>query len=211
MAAIEQVLADVRSLSAGLRSGDGAALRCWRQLANTLLHATVAGATEGVRLDFLAGRSGTRTQAKLTAHNGRAVKLLDGRFLRVWQTLKIVETDDGPRVKVLQSSYQYQRDRVGDDWLFRYDYERYPKNHYPGAHLQVRAEPRDSDWLPPKSPLERIHFPTDRVSLEAVLRLLVEDFGVPPARPQAEWRAVLAESERMFREIRHPPSPGPSA
>lgn len=47
--------------------------------------------------------------------------------------------------------------------------------------------------------------------LEGVIRLLVEEFGVPCNQPPAIWRPVLAEAERAFLEIAHQPLSGPAA
>jgi len=198
----------VRSLFDGLKRGDAASLKCWCELANVLLHATVADDTEFVTLSWMSGRD--KIAAMLMGYGDRPIRLRNGNYLRVWQSLFVENTSDGPRLKVLASVYQYARDEAQRDWLFRYDYARIPPNHYPGAHLQVRGTPPAADWLTGNS-LDRIHFPTHRVSLEAVPRLLIEDFGVPAAKPEPYWRAVLATSEDEFRKIAHPPSPGPTS
>lgn len=53
--------------------------------------------------------------------------------------------------------------------------------------------------------LERIHFPTSRVPLEAVINLLATDFRVRCNEQPELWRPVLAESERRFFQIAHIP------
>jgi hypothetical protein len=201
----------VREHSEGLKTGDRAALHHWRDLANLLLHVTVADASANLRLTLPNDKLAEDHRAVLHGFGERALLLRDGRFLRVFQVLSIEATDQGPRVKVQSSSYQYQTDKAGTDWLFRFDYERNPRNQYPGAHLQINAEPCAAGWLPSKKRLGRVHFPTRRTSLEAVLRLLIEDFGVRASRRENVWRAVLAASEGAFHEIAHPPSPGPSS
>jgi hypothetical protein len=62
----------------------------------------------------------------------------------------------------------------GNDWLFRYDYQRDPvDNRYPSAHLHVRADLKEgAEVLGMENPLERAHFPTGRVSVPAIIRLL---------------------------------------
>jgi hypothetical protein len=60
-------------------------------------------------------------------------------------------------------------------------------------HLHVPAAPID----------RRIHVPTGRVSIESVLRLLLTDLEVPPARDHAgDFEVVLAECEAPFVEHR---------
>jgi hypothetical protein len=48
--------------------------------------------------------------------------------------------------------------------------------------------------------LHKLHLPTGRVGLEAVVRFLVSDLGVVPRR--ADWRAILDRAEAHFREHR---------
>lgn len=112
--------------------------------------------------------------------------------------------------KVEEAQFQYQLDAAGFRWVFRYDYARDPGNVYPAAHLHVRGtspEPYRSDG---STALERLHFPTGRVSLEAVVRLLVESFGVPCPEWKTRWRRVLAESEKTFLAMAHHPPSGPA-
>jgi hypothetical protein len=42
-------------------------------------------------------------------------------------------------------------------------------------------------------PAGKAHFPTGPVSLQSIIRLLIEDFGVQPARP--DWQAILHPDE----------------
>jgi hypothetical protein len=55
---------------------------------------------------------------------------------------------------------------------------------WPHVHVYGRSEPEE---------LGKAHLPTGNVSLAAVVRMLIDDFGVVPAR--AAWRAVLARQE----------------
>ena len=48
--------------------------------------------------------------------------------------------------------------------------------------------------------LHRLHLPTGRVALEAVVRFLIEDLGVVPRR--ADWRVFLDRHETRFRQTR---------
>lgn len=52
------------------------------------------------------------------------------------------------------------------------------------------------------------HLPTSRVSIESVLRLLLDDLGVTPKR--ADYAAVLDEAERPFIQQRRWHARGPS-
>jgi len=151
----------------------------------------------GVRLSF-----GEPDQPALGGWGGPTdpVPLNDGNFLRLSASLYLVETAEGVRMKVRNSSYQYQLDRDGKQWLFRYDYLRIPPGLEPGAHLQISGQLAIYN-----TPLARLRFPTGRVTLEAVIRLLSDQFGVPCNEPPELWRPVLAESEKLFLEIAHQP------
>ena len=111
-------------------------------------------------------------------------------------------------MKVRESSFQYQEDRNGERWIFRYDYLRRPPEGIPGAHVQIRGSLLEN-CLPSGTPLERIHFPTMRVSLEAVIRLLAKEFGVRCNEDDAVWKPALDETERAFFDIQHLPVVSP--
>lgn len=143
------------------------------------------------------------------AQEDDVVLLTDGRLLRLSITLFRAPHEGGHRMKVEQASYQYQADQTGTRWIFRYDYRREPQGQHPATHLQVRGNLLEPIPLY-RGMLERVHFPTGRVSLEAVIRLLIEQFAVRPNRPPEIWRRVLAESERAFEEIAHRPLSGPA-
>ncbi len=142
--------------------------------------------------------------------NESTVSLRDGRFLRVFIVLFREPHNRGHRMKVEQAMYQYQVDPEGERWVFRYDYHREPRDQHPATHLQVRGTLTESVETY-RGVLERTHFPTGRVSIEAVIRLLIEQFGVPPASAPEIWQRVLAESERTFESIAHRPLSGPAA
>jgi len=185
-------------------AGDHQSFDAFRDLVSLLLNLTVLRQPEGgVRLDY--GPLG-RDRAVLEGR-GREdpLPLNDERYLRLFVSLRLVPTEHGRRLKVEQSAYQYQADRAGERWIFRYDYLRMPPTPHPAAHLQIRGALTE-DCLPPHALLERLHFPTHRVSLEAVIRLLADQVGVPCNEPTEVWRPVLTESERLFLLIAHPPT-----
>lgn len=204
---LDALLAEVRELTNRYKAGRQDAFDAFRELASRLLHLTVLYPGGGVRL--ASGPRGPETLA-LGGWGGPddPLPLNDGRSLRLSVVLYLEPFQDGHRLKVEESSYQYQMDRGGERWIFRYDYLRHPPSPHPAAHLQVRGELAEH-CLPERTPLERIHFPTGRVSLEAIIRLLADQFDVPCNRPAELWRPVLAESEGAFLEIAHRPLSGP--
>jgi hypothetical protein len=68
-----------------------------------------------------------------------------------------------------------------------------PQKVYP--HLHVRSEHRLL-----RLALKNLHIPTGRASLEEVVRLLVDELRVEPAR--TDWRSLIEETEARFRGYR---------
>src|SRR5262245_51834333 len=81
---------------------------------------------------------------------------------------------------------------------------RFASNRHAPAHIHVRANPAEP-CLGAKALFERVPFPTAGVSLEAILRLLIDDFGVPANEPGEVWRPLLQETEQAFMEIARQP------
>jgi hypothetical protein len=204
-------LAQIRGLSQDYRAGDAGAFTAVRDLFQLLLSATVMANGQAVTL-FKSRGSNERT---LAGRQLQPVRLTDGRYLRVIVSLFLDDSDRPAKLKVKEASFQYQTspdfaDSVTGE-IFRYDYARMPgKNPHPTAHLNIHAALTEPDCLPASKPLARVHFPTARVSLEAVIRCLVEQFDVPTNSKAPVWRALLTESERSFMEIAHQPISGPA-
>lgn len=199
-------LAEVRRLDQRIRAGGPNALPAFLELTQKLLSLTILAPGGTVKLAML---QSDRTKAALGGRTPQdPLPLNDGRYLRVSAKLYLDHTAQPNFLKVEETSYQYQLDREGDRWIFRYDYLRNPQHSYPAAHLQIRGELAEGDTLV-GAPLRKIHFPSGRVSLEAVIRLLIEQFRVPCNQPAEVWRPVLAETERDFLRVAHQPLSGP--
>jgi len=204
-------LGEVRRLAEGARTEIGP----FRDLLRLLLETTVIDPHQPAPGVYYA--RGTRDRADIGGVGRYQVltplPLRDGRWLKLAISLFVEETKHGRRLKSSQSTFQYQARPEPDtgDWIFRYDYLRDPRGSYPPAHLQINADLRVGAVLPDIRPLARVHFPTDRVPLEGVIRLLAEDFDMPCAQPAEVWRPVLAEAEKVFKQIAHRPPFGPAA
>lgn len=199
----------MRDLCDTQHGGGGDALGAFEELQRLLLNLTVLDPSSFVRLTYgdvpgkaaLGGPAGPKD----------AVLLGGGSFLRISVSVFLDDTDErGPLLKVSHSSHQYQLDARGDRWVFRYDYLREPGvDPHPRAHFQVNGHLREPEALPDDLPLNRVHFAVGRVSIEAIIRVLVEQFKVPTREPAAVWRPVLAESEQRFLEVARIPTSGP--
>jgi len=184
-------IASLRKLTSVCNQGKPAAFGAFNKVLAKLLHLTIMKPDGHLTLQGLEGGRG-RAQKLIRGSKG-PIPLRDGRFLRLTISLYIEPTEKGPRFKTWQSSFQYQKDFDGKDWIFRYDYLRAPEGSYPSAHVQVRGQH------------ERIHFPTMRVPFEAIIRCLANDFNVPCHAPKEVWRYILHHTELDFLAIHHPP------
>jgi hypothetical protein len=203
----DALLAEARTLTEVYKSGGQGAARAFRELTALLFRLTILAPEGGVRLF-----SGPRGHMDFVLGGWRGpddpLPLTDGRFLRLTARLYVTPPAEGSRLKVEASSYQYQMDQEGNRWIFRYDYLRNPPDPHPSAHLQIRGNLVEY-CLPQDTSLQRVHFPTTWVSVEAVIRLLADQFGTPCHREPDLWRPLLAETERAFLEIAHRPIGGP--
>lgn len=129
--------------------------------------------------------------------------------LSVLHAYRIIrETERGWR-KVHTAAHQYALDDVDGREIFAYDWhphiEDVPYPHLHVSHGAVRRDITAGVRLPVsqnvlQAKLGRAHLPTRRIALEDVLRLLIEQFGVQPAR--ADWDDALREARESFKADR---------
>lgn len=114
--------------------------------------------------------------------------LRDVRFLKFFMRCSIKP------FSVITSCFQYQLDTdlMSDKFVFQYDYDRHAKPRHPSAHLQINGVLNEQIALLPD-----VRFPVARPSIESMIALLINDFGITPRDP--EWQEVLDESERAFK------------
>lgn len=196
---LNKLLGRARELTKQYLDGGTASFGAFRELIQFLLDLTVIPPAGAVKAEI-----GPRKKRDRAVISGRladgVVPLLDGKFLKIVLEAYL-DPEDGEKLKVAKSVYQYQADEAGDRWIVRYEYLRHPADPHPAMHLHVRGTLTEAGALPEDTPLERIHFPTDRVSIEAVIRLLVDQFKVETRTQPEVWRAVFAETEAAFLEI----------
>lgn len=204
----EFLRAEVRQLTANCLPGGRAAPGHFRELVSLLLSNTVLVPSSSVYL--IQGPGGPDVFMLGGGRDPREpLQLKNDRFLRLAMTMYLDPQTTDRWLKVRLATFQYQLDVAGDQWVFRYDYLRDPLNRYPPAHLQLRGELWAEAALPVGMSLQEVHFPTGRVTIEAVIRLLVETFAVPCDDWAEVWRPALAESEQMFLRAAHHPLSGP--
>ncbi|HEV2125469.1 MAG TPA: hypothetical protein VGW38_22185 [Chloroflexota bacterium] len=107
------------------------------------------------------------------------------------------DTDRGPW-KVSVDAYSYSVDAADGREIFAYHW--HPRESaITLPHLHIG---RGAGTL--RDELDKTHFPTGRVALEDVLRLLIRDFSVAPLR--SDWATVLTQTQGRFEQYRTWPS-----
>lgn len=104
--------------------------------------------------------------------------------LVIGHQFRVVQDDDGPGWHVSTAGYEYYlQDDDGHEligWHWHPESRiTYPHLHVPAGHVH-----------------RKMHVPTGRVSIEAVIRLLINDLGVPTLR--ADHEKILDEAEASF-------------
>jgi hypothetical protein len=190
-------------------SGTPEAFRAVRELFDYLLRITIMDPVGHFRLSRV---ENGRENAFALGVRSQPILLLNGHFLRLLQSLQLDPVEDGPsKLRTYAAVYQYQIDREGEQWVFRYDYLREAEDPHPSSHLQLRANLLEHEHcLPEDRPFHKVHMPTGRITLEAVVRCLVEQFSIPTNEAPEIWRPILTESEMAFERIAHRHASGPA-
>lgn len=142
-----------------------------------------------------------------------SVELANGCSIRVSQI--ILPNEERPeKVTTDWYSYSYALGPNHDrDWLVRYDYvpgrAEDPEHEYPIAHVHFNGDSRAyKDFqMPGKRELERLHFPTRRISLEDFIEHLIIELKVLEGRAKDEALSLLKKSRAKYeneKRIRDP-------
>jgi hypothetical protein len=123
-------------------------------------------------------------------------------FLVPNQLFTIVEDDryDGEwKARTLAYIYAVQLDPAeagdGEAEVLAWHWHPLTTPERPAPHVHVRVE---QPLL--GTTLSKLHIPSGRVSFEEVIRFLIDDFHVEPARD--DWRGIVEDSETRFRKFR---------
>lgn len=215
------LLGKVRDCCRIFQSGDQSSFEAWARLANLLLSHSVLRNSQTLLRCKTEPSKAASTRLLSGGHDplGIPLQLTDGKWLRVSQTLVLDSDGDPPRLKVAKCQYAYLLNETESTslegatapWVFRYDYVRVRDDEHPPGHLHVNAKFENIGALDLSkyTTLPRIHFPTGRMSLEAIIRLLVHQFGVTPV--DEYWEEMVDESEKSFQSIAHQPASGRSS
>jgi hypothetical protein len=120
--------------------------------------------------------------------------------LKVFHAFDVSEDPTGWRVRSRAYAYYVLARERGEIIAFHWHPDR-GLVALPHAHFKTLNDP---------FPMGKAHMPTGRISMEAVIRLLIDELAVEPLR--RDWRSVLARTERAFIDQRswrnQPPYPG---
>jgi hypothetical protein len=135
----------------------------------------------------------------LLGHRGEPVPLggphgVGFRLAHHYAVVPAGDPDDPFRVRSLAYYYTITtaRGREAIAYHWHPDSEGADAAHYPHIHVRSYTQPLN---------LSHKHPPTGRVSLEAVIRFLIDELGVDARRPN--YAAILDQSEQAFKDWRH--------
>jgi hypothetical protein len=135
----------------------------------------------------------------LTVNNDQPITL-KGRptlLLKLGMLYEIVRTEDKPERgtwRVSTRGYMYEMQTQSGELVWSYHWHPTSKVRTPHAHLGS-TQLREDAVLSYKA-----HHPTGRISLESVIRTLVEEYGVTPSRD--DWSEILSLREADFEAYR---------
>lgn len=149
---------------------------------------------------FRAGR-----EYGISLNNGKPVRL-DGTpiLLFVAQRVRIVATDDPDRgpFKVTTTEYAYRLLAIDEPEIVAFHWTPETTNPrevaYPHLHVGPAITRADSAIAAKRA--HKLHIPTGRVSIEAVIRFAIDELGAEPATTR--WRSVLDDSHSAFAQWR---------
>jgi len=198
--------ASARKHSAACRAGGKKAFRHFRELVSELLCVTIAHREASVWMPK--PKAGRPTRSDLFGGHGPGdslVRLNNDAYLRLIVSLFLEHDGTDRYLRASMCTYQHQFDPAGDERVFRYEYRRDcdAGDNRPMGHLHVRGDLR-TDCLPAKGTLERVHFACGRPTIEGVIAVLADEFGVPTHAPESVWRPLLRETEQAFLRVAHP-------
>lgn len=117
--------------------------------------------------------------------------------LTVGQNFRIIraEGDRGP-YRVTTVSYFYSLETADHREIINFQWTPESPRGMTFPHLHIgSAVTRHASLIRPRD-LHKAHIPTGRVSLESVIRLAIDEFGVEPKKPA--WSDILSTSEAAF-------------
>lgn len=135
--------------------------------------------------------------------------------LTVGQQVRLIRTepdDERGPIRVTTISYFYAFSApvdgvVKEALTFQWTPEAVGANTVTFPHLHIGPALLVGQTAIRPDDLHRAHIPTGRVSLEAVVRLAITEFGVTPL--QARWAEILRRTEDAFLTWRSPERPRP--
>jgi hypothetical protein len=199
-----------RLINLAINGGDWSPIY-FRELVQHLLSQTIVDSTSFVRItyskesniSYIHGPERSASESRNSVKGNKPyspLKLNDGNFLYLYYE-NFIDRDDNDWLKTNVTKMAYQFDEGGYQQLFRFDYNRLVRDKYPASHLHVYGKwdaNRKTDKL---KDLPNIHFPIVRPTIEGIIRLLVDDFGVDTHTSRTIWEPMLDMTEQRFKEI----------
>ena len=105
------------------------------------------------------------------------------------------------RWRVTTRMYEYSLLDRDETELLVYHWQPDADRTYPHLHVSAALSVRRRALEDKQAiDLDGLHLPTGRVSLEAIVRMLIDEFEIAARYPEADWRRRLEETEAVFRD-----------
>jgi hypothetical protein len=126
-----------------------------------------------------------------------AVSVGRGFYLYLAQTLKIVKEGGRHRLRTMAYSYRITDGPTRQDkWLIRWEYN--SREHLVALHPRHHCHiPADVSFRNQTLSLHKLHLASGWVTVEEVIRFLINELGVKPKNKN--WDNLLHDSEKAFR------------
>jgi hypothetical protein len=199
-------LTEIRELFEATKQGGKDAPVAFQKLFQYLLSQTILAGGQSVRLYRLGSHSFVLSgyphpKAESNASSDdifrtfKALELKNKHYLYLY-IRAYLDKDDRNFIKVRDSRYYYQLDTDGRQLVFRFDYERFGPEIHPPGHVHIYGKHWQAENNLPQ--MSKVHFPAGRPTLESIIRLLINDFGIKPNTADDVWRPILKYSEDEF-------------
>ncbi len=177
---------------------------------SSLFTRTITDVSLGSRL-FFDDETGTdNVLIRFQDNERRPIEVELGNGCRVRISQRIVPNPENLWEKVRTANYSYAYgfgENLDNGWIVRYDYvperaERDEDYEYPIGHIHFNGHSEAYERFEGenKKQLDRLHFPTRRISLEDFIEHLIIEIGVMTKHGKEAALEVLAESRRRFEE-----------
>jgi hypothetical protein len=115
-------------------------------------------------------------------------------FSQYYQVIEDVDAETRERFRVATEGWKY--DILDDERRELLSYHWHPQGQRGFPHIHIGSVLLSAEKHYLGKTFSALHLPTERISIEQVVRLLIEELEVVPRRP--DWDGILEDGQREF-------------